>query len=67
MIQTRDSIIAKLNDGPRPDRLVGWLVTLAITAFAFFVRWVDLLRPGTLVFDETYYPKDAWTMLHLGY
>ncbi|GAA1395295.1 dolichyl-phosphate-mannose--protein mannosyltransferase [Luteococcus peritonei] len=67
MIETRAHAIDKLKDAPPQDRLVGWLVTLAITAFAFAIRWVDLRRPGNLVFDETYYPKDAWTMLHLGY
>lgn len=59
--------VERLSDGPRPDRLVSWLVTLGITAFAFVLRWVNIGRPKGLVFDETYYPKEAWTMLHLGY
>ncbi|WP_446721058.1 dolichyl-phosphate-mannose--protein mannosyltransferase [Luteococcus sp. H138] len=56
-----------MRDAPPPDRLVSWLVTLGITAFAFVIRLIHLDRPKNLVFDETYYPKDAWTMLHLGY
>lgn len=63
----RASVIEQLSDGPGPDRLTSWLVALGITAFAFVLRLVDLARPKNLVFDETYYPKEAWTMLHLGY
>lgn len=58
-----------LNDGRQLDldRSRSWLITLAICAVAFALRIVHLGRPNYLVFDETYYPKDAWTMLHLGY
>ncbi len=61
------TVVDRLLDAPPADRLTGWLVTLGITAFAFVLRLVDLGRPKGLVFDETYYPKEAWTMLHLGY
>lgn len=51
----------------RNDRWMSWLVTLVIGAFAFVIRIVNLGRPKNLVFDETYYAKDAWAMLHFGY
>lgn len=61
------SVVERLLDGPPRDRLLSWGLTLGITAVAFVLRLVTIGRPKTLVFDETYYPKDAWTMLHLGY
>lgn len=53
---------------PMPtDRVLGWVVTLGITLLAFWVRLVNLGRPNDLVFDETYYAKDAWSLLQSGY
>ena len=49
------------------DRLVSWLVTIGLVVFAFVLRIINLARPNRLVFDETYYAKDAWTLLHNGY
>lgn len=51
----------------RADRALGWLVTLVIGAIAYAIRLVNLARPANLVFDETYYAKDAWALLHFGY
>ncbi len=48
-------------------RLRGWLVAAAVTGVAAAARLPALGRPHALVFDETYYVKDAWTLLHLGY
>jgi dolichyl-phosphate-mannose--protein O-mannosyl transferase len=61
------STIQRLRDGIMTDRLAGWLVTLSITALAFVIRLVGLGYPNKLIFDETYYAKDAWTLLHKGY
>lgn len=49
------------------SRWYSWLVTLAITGIAALLRLVDLGRPGRLVFDETYYVKQAYSLLALGY
>ncbi|MDR3069413.1 MAG: phospholipid carrier-dependent glycosyltransferase [Propionibacteriaceae bacterium] len=49
------------------DQLNSWLVTIAITLVAFATRLVNLNFPNKLIFDETYYAKDAWTLSHLGY
>jgi dolichyl-phosphate-mannose--protein O-mannosyl transferase len=60
---------------PMPtDRLLGWLLPLAVTAFAGFIRFYRLTRPGghtmsspnNIVFDETYYAHDSWSLLHHG-
>ena len=44
-----------------------WVAPLVLTLVAAVVRFVGLGHPQELVFDETYYVKDAWTLLHLGY
>ncbi len=49
------------------DRLHGWLTTLAIGALAFFLRVWHLGDPKSFEFDETYYAKDAWSLIHHGY
>jgi dolichyl-phosphate-mannose--protein O-mannosyl transferase len=52
---------------PMPtDRLWGWLGPLLVTAFGAFLRFDRLRVPRALVFDETYYAKDAWSILHHG-
>lgn len=53
--------------GPRLHDPGGWLTTAGVTALAAALRLPALGRPHELVFDETYYVKDAWTLLHLGY
>jgi len=40
-----------------------WLVTL----LAGFLRFYNLGYPKVLVFDETYYVKDAWSLWHNGF
>ena len=39
-----------------------WASTLAITALAALLRFLNLANPPELVFDETYYVKDAYTL-----
>lgn len=52
---------------PMPDDgLWGWLGPLLVTAFAAFSRFNRLAVPRALIFDETYYPKDAWSILQHG-
>ena len=61
------SPVEQLAQTQPPDRLMGWVVTGVITALAFFLRWFRLGRPEAVMFDETYYAKDAWSLLKLGY
>ncbi|QNN51585.1 dolichyl-phosphate-mannose--protein mannosyltransferase [Nocardioides mesophilus] len=49
------------------DRFAGWAVTIAITMLAGFLRLWHLRRPNQFLFDETYYAKDAWSLLHHGF
>ena len=49
------------------DKIIGWAVTLVITAIAFVIRVINLGYPNKLVFDETYYAKDGYSLLKFGY
>ncbi len=52
---------------PMPtDRLWGWVGPLLISLVAGILRFWDLARPKAFIFDETYYAKDAWSLLHFG-
>src|SRR5208283_5037559 len=44
----------------------GWLGPLLVTAFGAFLRFSRLRVPRALIFDETYYAKDAWSILNHG-
>ena len=46
---------------------ISWLITLGITGLAAALRWPSLGTPHTFVFDETYYAKDAFSLLEFGY
>ncbi|WP_374120056.1 dolichyl-phosphate-mannose--protein mannosyltransferase [Streptomyces sp. LS1784] len=45
----------------------GWLGPIAVALFAGLLRFWNLGYPNAFVFDETYYPKDAWSLLQQGY
>ncbi|MFD0276683.1 dolichyl-phosphate-mannose--protein mannosyltransferase [Kitasatospora sp. NPDC127111] len=45
----------------------GWLGPIAVALFAGLLRFWNLGYPNAFVFDETYYPKDAWSLLEQGY
>jgi dolichyl-phosphate-mannose-protein mannosyltransferase len=52
---------------PMPDdKLWGWIGPLLVTAFAAFFRFNRLAVPRAIIFDETYYAKDAWSILKHG-
>jgi dolichyl-phosphate-mannose-protein mannosyltransferase len=52
---------------PMPDdRPWGWLGPLLVTAFGAWLRFDRLQIPRALIFDETYYAKDAWSILQHG-
>ncbi|MDF2706075.1 MAG: phospholipid carrier-dependent glycosyltransferase [Nonomuraea muscovyensis] len=63
------------NWGVSPHRLVppfpgsvlwGWLGPLLVAAFGGIFRFVRLGEPHAVVFDETYYAKDAYALLLFG-
>ena len=49
------------------DPIIGWTGAVAIALLAFFLRIWRLGTPHQFSFDETYYAKDAWSMLNNGY
>ena len=51
----------------RAARATGWLGPVLVAVLAGVIRFWRLGRPHDLMFDETYYAKDAWAQLHLGY
>ena len=48
------------------DRLWGYLGPLLVALYAGFLRLWQLGQPDALVFDETYYVKQAWSLLEFG-
>ena len=53
---------------PMPeDRLWGWLAPILVTLLGALLRWPNLGQPRKFVFDETYYAKDAFSLLRYGY
>ena len=44
-----------------------WLPQVILLIIATPLRFLKLGNPETLVFDETYYVKDAWALLRFGY
>lgn len=59
--------LAALDDGRLRDRTRSWVMTLSITLIAFLLRFHNLGFPNKILFDETYYAKDAWALLQSGY
>ncbi|QTX04092.1 dolichyl-phosphate-mannose--protein mannosyltransferase [Agromyces archimandritae] len=58
---------ARMLSTPGRRRAWTWAGPIAVTLLAGILRFWNLGHPHALVFDETYYVKDAWTLLHLGY
>ena len=64
---SRLSVLRARLVAPMPDdRPWGWLGPLLVTAFGAFLRFNRLRVPRALIFDETYYAKDAWSILQHG-
>lgn len=52
---------------PMPTGPWTWLGPLLVTIFGGVLRFLHLGRPNAVVFDETYYVKDAYSILRFGY
>ncbi|SEE94915.1 dolichyl-phosphate-mannose--protein mannosyltransferase [Ruania alba] len=65
--EIEQSLIDRMLSPVAGSRLWGWVGALLVTAIAGVLRLVHLERPGRLVFDETYYVKQAYSLLTLGY
>ncbi|MDO5628283.1 MAG: phospholipid carrier-dependent glycosyltransferase [Mobilicoccus sp.] len=54
--------------GSRPvDTVFAYVGALLVAAFGGVLRFVNLGQPDTLVFDETYYVKQGWSLLEYGH
>ncbi|MFF8944277.1 dolichyl-phosphate-mannose--protein mannosyltransferase [Streptomyces sp. NPDC014864] len=56
--------------GTLADRLTrwsGWGGPLLVTLLAGVLRFWNLGSPKAVIFDETYYAKDAWAIVHRGF
>ncbi|MER6526727.1 phospholipid carrier-dependent glycosyltransferase [Streptomyces sp. NPDC001508] len=51
----------------RITRWSGWLGPLLVTLMAGVMRFWNLGSPKAVIFDETYYAKDAWALVHRGF
>ncbi|MGW6526335.1 dolichyl-phosphate-mannose--protein mannosyltransferase [Streptomyces sp. NPDC054950] len=51
----------------RAAKVMDWLGPVLVAVAAGVIRFRRLGQPRGLVFDETYYAKDAWALLRLGY
>lgn len=51
----------------RDRHLLGWAGPIGLAVLAFVLRVWNLGFPNRLLFDETYYAKDAYSLLHHGY
>jgi dolichyl-phosphate-mannose-protein mannosyltransferase len=49
------------------DPVISWASSVAIALLAAFLRLWKLDYPKAFLFDETYYAKDAWSLIHHGY
>jgi dolichyl-phosphate-mannose-protein mannosyltransferase len=53
---------------PMPSSgLRGWIGPVLVTVVAAVLRFVHLGRPDDIIFDETYYVKDALALLRFGF
>ncbi|MBT2676672.1 phospholipid carrier-dependent glycosyltransferase [Streptomyces sp. ISL-14] len=51
----------------RIARWSGWGGPLLVTLLAGVLRFWNLGSPKKVIFDETYYAKDAWALVHRGF
>ncbi|MER5628833.1 phospholipid carrier-dependent glycosyltransferase, partial [Streptosporangium sp. NPDC001681] len=58
----RDRLVPPMPGNP----LWGWLGPLLVTVFGAILRFTNLGHPNAVMFDETYYAKDAWALINFG-
>lgn len=51
----------------RLTRWSGWLGPLLVALVAGLMRFWNLGKPDSVIFDETYYAKDSWALVQQGY
>ncbi|MEU9775967.1 phospholipid carrier-dependent glycosyltransferase [Streptomyces sp. NPDC047968] len=54
-------------DGAVLARIAAWGGPLLVALIAGLLRFWNLGKPHAVIFDETYYAKDAWALVNQGY
>lgn len=62
-----DRLRRRLLGEPLPDARAAWIGALLVAVFGGVLRFWRLGQPSTLVFDETYYVKQAWSLIRYGH
>ncbi|MBN9190476.1 MAG: phospholipid carrier-dependent glycosyltransferase [Microbacterium sp.] len=62
-----DRWASRVRADPAIAQRIGWLAPVLVTLLAGILRFWNLGDPHAIVFDETYYVKDAWSQWNLGY
>jgi dolichyl-phosphate-mannose-protein mannosyltransferase len=67
--EERDSLRDRLVPPYYPEffRGAGWILPLIVTAVGGVLRFWNLVWPNSVIFDETYYAKDGWSMYVYGW
>lgn len=64
--RTIPSLAGAVDPRTASERAAGWIWPILMALFGGLLRFIRLGQPQAVVFDETYYVKDAWTMLNTG-
>ena len=67
MLDDAGPIVHHLRSLPARTRAWSWVGPLAVTGAAAVFRMTNLDHPHALMFDETYYVRDAFTLDHFGF
>ena len=62
-----ESVRDRVVSDPARNRMLTWLAPALVTLLAGVLRLVNLAHPHEIMFDETYYVKDAWSLWQHGY
>jgi dolichyl-phosphate-mannose-protein mannosyltransferase len=67
--RTREPLRDRLVPPYYPEffRGAGWILPLIVTAVGGVLRFWNLVWPNSVIFDETYYAKDGWSMYVYGW
>lgn len=62
-----EDLRSRIAADPRAERMLRWLAPMLVTLLAAVLRLTNLGHPAQIMFDETYYVKDAWSLWTQGY
>ena len=61
------ALLDRLRAAPVSLPRLAWVAPACVLLLAALLRFVGLAHPDAVVFDETYYVKDSYSLLHFGY